>query len=1784
MYKRLTLILTLLLIVGFTLADVNNATRNQPRTTTQPTILDDTKRDNDAIRFPFAGSNEAPKTTPPELDALIWVAQALHPCPGGTGPYGTYTPGVSRTAGYFDSNGIFHHVCGNCVHGSHPREERWNPVTNTWTPGLTHPGAIGADSAGVHNHDAARIGNFIYVGGGSHQNLYYNNLTKIDLVANTWTVETLMPTTNLLYYTLVNGGGNLYLIGGYTTVNQTGVWQYNAATKVWTARAPLPLAARYMTGVCWGDTIYLMSVYTTTYTNNLWKYSISGNNWITGATMPFTSYWGRAGIFVEGGTSPCIFFMGGYQNGALSNGVWKYRISTGVWSSETPMLLAVRSHAADFSNNPTGDSILFCSGGYAATGVTNFTEKSIAASPVNNDVGVTAITVPATAGLDPNYTFTPTVRIRNFGLAAQSNIPVNVVIDTSGVVVYTGSATWVGPLPPDSSVVVPMTTNYTTPGGGYIAHRLKGYTALVGEQKPNNDTTTFNFNTVGINWLRKPDYPGPDLVYRDAGCNDTSGHFYVLGGQIAVGGVAGQRAKVSRFTKATNSWDTVPPMPDSFSNFPAVFCAYNNKIYTFSGFPGTTPYLSAVYIFDVATSTWSLGPTSIPVASSNYAGEAVGDTIYVVCPTDNSFYAYSVVSNTFTARRIMPGTLTHAAGAMCAYNGKVYFSGGFTGTNDFFRYHPGADTWDILTPLPAGRHGHGMKVMDNKIYVFGGGQSWVPLTAAQYPVIVYDPANPSRGWMGDRNLLNTQFAGAFGEGSLFACGGYTGSVNHAYFETGLYPPLNIDVGVSAITFPTATTPLRGLTSIVPQATVNNFGITTQTNIAVVCTIFGSGGAFRFAGSYTIPSLAGSNSVPVSFTPGWTGFAPETIQVKVRATIAGDQDPTNDQAVQVCNLLRSYMTGGPDAAGMKWIDSDTTGGPVYNWHDITTTGTNVPLASFDDATISIPLGFTFNYYGTDYTSVWVCTNGFLNFGATGYTSLTNYTMPNVTVQNAIAMLWHDLHCLNIGTVKSQVFGTTPNCTLVVSYDNVRYYSSGDSSLSFQVLLCEGTNEIIVQHKDLVTGYALHDYGEPVTVGIDNAGGTIGLPYYFYNAGNPIPGRGNIGTANGTTGFRAIRFGPAYKDVGVVSIVRPNAAEAPGSAVPVQIRAHNYGEIGATFDIGAIIMGSLGDTLRTGRTGCVLASGAEQTFQMLDLWLPTGGVYAMRCSTIYAGDRNPVNDTMSKTVYTGTIDAELFRITMPDRAQMDTVPFTPKAEVKNNSSIILDIPASFIIKEGLVTVYTGNETAYAVAIGGTVPLTFDLFPVVGADSNKIYDMEARTLVVDPTPANDVKTGTFTIEAGGGPPPTGPWEPMATILPEPSGKNPKSGSCLAGLNGAIYFLKAGGKPDFAKYTPNSTTGTWAVAETLKKGDKLLGDGKYPKKGASMAAYGKDIFVLRGNNTPGFWKYHTDTIAGETLGWKKMVNIPTGAKNPKDASGMTAITRTTLAGDSDYIFTMKGSKTSEFYFYDLTTNLWSAALTAPPTGTSTKAGYKKGSCLAYDEATKNVYVLKGQYGDFFKFNVDSLTWTELKRYDHKTMLNFDGKKKKFGDGAAMVYQDGAVYVLKGGSTYDVWKYNVVGDSQNWTQMGPAADWNIPAGGGKKVKAGGGMTLLAGNFYAVKGANTAEFYRHGPPAFAIAIPSLPTENEGAMGNTMAKGEFKLVLAPNPAINMTAVRYSLPKAGPVRFTLYNVAGSVVRTYANTNSTNNGVLMVDTKALPSGVYILRFTSDELTVTRKLVLQK
>jgi len=77
-----------------------------------------------------------------------------------------------------------------------------------------------------------------------------------------------------------------------------------------------------------------------------------------------------------------------------------------------------------------------------------------------------------------------------------------------------------------------------------------------------------------------------------------------------------------------------------------------------------------------------------------------------------------------------------------------------------------------------------------------------------------------------------------------------------------------------------------------------------------------------------------------------------------------------------NTSRSH-TGGPDGFGYMWIDSDTTGGPVFQWVNATD---GTIIGTGDDEYFTVPIDFTFNYYGFDYDTVYVGTNGIIGFGS------------------------------------------------------------------------------------------------------------------------------------------------------------------------------------------------------------------------------------------------------------------------------------------------------------------------------------------------------------------------------------------------------------------------------------------------------------------------------------------------------------------------------------------------------------------------------------------------------------------------------------------------------------------------------------------------------------------------------------------------------------------------------------------------------------------------------------
>src|SRR6185436_9712442 len=71
-------------------------------------------------------------------------------------------------------------------------------------------------------------------------------------------------------------------------------------------------------------------------------------------------------------------------------------------------------------------------------------------------------------------------------------------------------------------------------------------------------------------------------------------------------------------------------------------------------------------------------------------------------------------------------------------------------------------------------------------------------------------------------------------------------------------------------------------------------------------------------------------------------------------------------------------------------------------------------------------------------------------------------------------------------------------LTVSWVDVPHFFVPGSAVTFQVILREGSEDILFQYQDVVFGSSTYDYGRDATVGIENAEGTDGRQYSYNQA--------------------------------------------------------------------------------------------------------------------------------------------------------------------------------------------------------------------------------------------------------------------------------------------------------------------------------------------------------------------------------------------------------------------------------------------------------------------------------------------------------------------------------------------------------------------------------------------------------------------------------------------------------------------------------------------------------------
>lgn len=217
--------------------------------------------------------------------------------------------------------------------------------------------------------------------------------------------------------------------------------------------------------------------------------------------------------------------------------------------------------------------------------------------------------------------------------------------------------------------------------------------------------------------------------------------------------------------------------------------------------------------------------------------------------------------------------------------------------------------------------------------------------------------------------------------------------------------------------------------------------------------------------------------PVSLAASTTPETSVNRQFEVQNSDAG----TLDYSININYTSKfSKASGGPDTYGYKWTDSDEAGGPVYSWVDITGSGSSVSLG--DDAYSSaLNLGFTCNFYGIDYTSVKICSNGFLSFTSTA-TAYTNGSIPSTATPNDIlALFWDDLDPGSAGNI--YYYSDGANGRFIVSYIGVPHFSSTSYNTGQVIINSNGT--VVYQYQEVDTSTV-----NTCTVGIENAGGTDG----------------------------------------------------------------------------------------------------------------------------------------------------------------------------------------------------------------------------------------------------------------------------------------------------------------------------------------------------------------------------------------------------------------------------------------------------------------------------------------------------------------------------------------------------------------------------------------------------------------------------------------------------------------------------------------------------------------------
>ena len=693
---------------------------------------------------------------------------------------------------------------------------------------------------------------------------------------------------------------------------------------------------------------------------------------------------------------------------------------------------------------------------------------------------------------------------------------------------------------------------------------------------------------------------------------------------------------------------------------------------------------------------------------------------------------------------------------------------------------------------------------------------------------------------------------------------------------------NTDIAVRSIVAPNGIM-LPG--AVAPEAYVKNVGLTAYGAFDVQFDI----------GAYSelmpVAGLAPGESVLVTF-PDWTATGGSW--TATCAALVSDDNPANDVKTASVMVVDYFENFDSDNGGFTQMATDAM---QWEWGD--------PDFPLGPESYSSP-----NCWGTNLT-------GYYANGAYWRLFSIEY---QAFQDNPVLLFMHNLNC-------------------ETSWDggNVKYSTNGGSSWT----LITGTPAYYGQVVGLFyengwsgnsNGWQLVTMTVPVT-----AGTAFELMWTFGSDAsvNTYPGWYIDDVAG--VGF-GIPGNPG--DVAVTNIIAPTGSYLPNTEVTPQATWRNTGTTPMDFTAYMFLTNPDGSRGNSQFKDWSLEGGEVVNLAFDPYTVVDTGTWAVKCSTVAAGDTTLANDQLE-----GTFRVSEAPPVPPGWRQVADIPMMPSGRaVKDGGCLAYDAGTDAIYaSKGYKTgdfykyEYPANDWTIlaSVPFGGDGKQVYKGSVICSDGNGKMYLIKGNNTM-----------GFWQYDAA-----SDVWTQLSDVPYGESGKKVKQGAGIAWSGDAAYLLK-GYRNEFYKYDPAAgwitltpapigwhkkwDAGSWLVADPTPGSNMLYAfKGKYhefysynietkewstflhampipgnagnkkAKDGSSAAWFDGDIYAFKGGNTTEFWKYFTASDS-----WVQLADIPmygnSGRRKKVKQGG--AVAGYPSAGA---LYALKGNKTFDFWRY---------------------------------------------------------------------------------------------------------------------------------------------------------------------------------------------------------------------------------------------------------------------------------